>query len=247
MKTHQTRSCRSSWFAVRLHILHAFLCKGNSRFKLDLNRELVQFAQRLGHSELIFRCDNEPAILQLQRLATKTRQAMGLKTRMTSSVAYGHGNALVENASACVRSLACSLMHHPHGRLGIQLSTSSALWSWALRHAACLVSRFSVINGATPYELGFGRQLSGALCEYGEPVFAFIHLGTKATPKWRRALFLGKSEDQNSFVLFDGQAVVLSKNVRRVQTTWRSHMAYYLHCKCYSNTNLALEQGCYQQ
>ena len=197
--------------------------------QLDLtNRELVQFTQRLGHSEVIFRCDNEPAILQLQRLATKTRQAMGLKTRMTSSVAYDHGNASAENAIACVRSLACSLMHHLDGRLGIQLSTSSALWSWALRHAAFLVSRFSVINGATPFQLAFGRQFSGALCEYGEPVFAFIHPGTKATPKWRRALFLGKSEDQNSFVLFDGQAVVLSKNVKRIQTTWRSHMAYCL-------------------
>ena len=207
--------------------------QGKSQLDL-INRELVQFAQRLGHGEVIFRCDNEPAILQLQRLATKTRQAMGLKTRMTSSVAYDHGNALAENAISRVRSLACSLMHHLHGRLGIQLSTTSALWSWALRHAAFLVSRFSVINGATPYELAYGRQFTGTLCEYGEPVFAFIHPGTKATPKWRRALFLGKSEDQNSFVLFDGQAVVLSKNVRRIQTTWRSHMAYYFHCKCYS-------------
>ena len=153
---------------------------------------------------------------------------------MTSSVAYDHGNALAENAISRVRALACSLMHQLHNRLGIQLSTSNALWSWALRHAAFLVSRFSVINGATPYELAYGKQFNGTLCEYGEPVYGFIHPGTKATPKWRRALFLGKSEDQNGFVLFDGEAVVLSKNVRRIQTTWRSHMAYYLHCKCYS-------------
>ena len=57
---------------------------------------------------------------------------MGLKTKMTSSVAYDHGNALAENAVARVRALACSLMHQLHGRLGITLSTNSAMWSWAL-------------------------------------------------------------------------------------------------------------------
>ena len=81
----------------------------------------MQFAHRLGHGEVIFRCDNEPAILQLQRLATKTRQAMGLKTRMTSSVAYDHGNALAENAISRVRSLACSL---------------NASSSWTIGHSA---------------------------------------------------------------------------------------------------------------
>ena len=62
-----------------------------------MNRELVVFAQRLGHSEVIFRGDssmwqwaNEPAILQLQRRATKTRQSMGFEARMSSSVAYDH-------------------------------------------------------------------------------------------------------------------------------------------------------------
>ena len=66
----------------------------DSQNQLDhMNRELVQSIQRLGHSDVVLRCDNEPAILQLQRLATKTRQSMGLKTRMDNSVAYDHGNS----------------------------------------------------------------------------------------------------------------------------------------------------------
>ena len=92
-----------------------------------MNRELVQFIQRLGYSEVILRCDNEPAILQLQRLTAKTRQSMGLRTRASSSVAYDHGNALAENAIARVRQLAASLMHQLHGRIGIQLSSASAI------------------------------------------------------------------------------------------------------------------------
>ena len=92
-----------------------------------------------------------------------------------------------------------------------------------------------MLRGATPYELAFGRQYKEDLCEYGEPVYGYVHPGTnKAAARWRRALFLGKADSQNSFVLFDGQSIVLSKSIRRISTTWRSHLAYYLHCKCYS-------------
>eukprot|EP00435_Cladocopium_sp_Y103_P049113 s1418_g14.t1 len=102
----------------------------------------------LGYSEVILLCDNEPGILALKRLVLKTRQAMGLKTREASTVAYDKSNSLAENSIGRVRPL--------------------------------------------------------------------------------------KADTQNSYVLFDGQAIVLSRSVRRISTTWRSHMAYYLHCKCFS-------------
>ena len=208
-----------------------------SKNQMDvMNRELIQFVQMLGHSEIIFHCDNEPSILQLQRLAVKTRQNMGFKTRMSSSVTYDHaGNSLAENAIGRVRALACSLMHQLQGRLGVKLSTKNAMWSWALRHAAWLISRFSVIRGATAHELAFGgKRYDGELCEYGEPVFAYIQPTTKASARWKRMVFLGKAEVQNSYVLFDGESVVMSRSVRRIGTTWQSHLGYYVHCKCFS-------------
>ena len=116
-----------------------------------MNREVIQFIQMLGHTDVFLRCDNEPSILQLKRLLVKTRQAMGLRTLESSAVAYDHGNSLAENAVGRVRPLAASLMHQLHGRLGIQLSTSSAVWTWALRHASWILSRFAVVRGATAY------------------------------------------------------------------------------------------------
>lgn len=96
----------------------------------------------LAYSEVILRCDNGPAILQLKRLGLRTRETMGLKTRESSAVAYDEGNNLAENAVGRVRPFVCSLMHQVHGRLGIHLPTSSAIWSWALQNAALLISRF---------------------------------------------------------------------------------------------------------
>ena len=211
-------------------------------------REIVKFIQMLGHSEVILHCDNEPSILQLKRLVLKTRQSMGLKTRETSAVAYDKGNSLAENAIGRIRSLACTLMHQLHGRIGIQLETSNAIWSWALRHSAWLISRFSVIRGATPYELAFGRAYSGELCEFGEPIFGFVIPATKTTAKWKRMLFLGKADIQNSYVAFDGQSILLTRSARRINTSWRSHMAYYLHCRCFpGSTRLVLDPEFCQQ
>ena len=198
------------------------------------NRQMVKFVQMLGHGEIIAHCDNEPSILQIKNLLVRTRQAMGLKTRETSAIAYDKGNRLAENAIGRVRA-PCSLMHNLHGRIGVQLQTSSAVWSWALRHSAWLISRFSVVHGATAHELAFGRVFTGELCEFGEPVYAYTIPLSKAAPRWKRMIFLGKAESQNSFVLFDGEAIVLSKSVRRISsTTWRAHLAYYIWFKCYS-------------
>ena len=206
-----------------------------SKNQMDhMNREVIQFIQMLGHTDVSLRCDNEPSILQLKRLLVKTRQAMGLRTLESSAVAYDHGNSLAENAVGRVRPLAASLMHQLHGRLGIQLSTSSAVWTWALRHAAWILSRFAVVRGATAYELCFGRPFKGELCEFGEPVFGYVVPETKASAKWKRMICLGKADTQSSYILFDGQSILLSRCIRRINTTWRSHMAYYLHCRCFS-------------
>lgn len=83
-------------------------------------------------------------------------------------------------------------------------------------------------RGPTPHELAFGRTFSGELCEFGKPVFACVVPATKASVKWKRMLFLGNT--QSSLVLFNGQAIVLLRNVRRISTTWRSHVAYLTVC-----------------
>jgi hypothetical protein len=96
-----------------------------------------------------------------------------------------------------------------------------------------LISRFSVIRGVTPHELAFG----GKLCRFGEPVFACFCVcgaGYEGFSKVETIFFLGKPATQSSYVLFDGQAIIPSRNVRKINTTWRSHMACYLHCKCFS-------------
>ena len=43
-------------------------------------RELLNFAGLVGHSELVYICDNEQTLRQLQRMVVNARLSMGLPT-----------------------------------------------------------------------------------------------------------------------------------------------------------------------
>ena len=54
-------------------------------------------------------------------------------------------------------------MHALGEKLGIEISTSSPIWTWAMRHAAWVINRFSVTaaRGITSFELLNGKLYAG--------------------------------------------------------------------------------------
>ena len=208
----------------------------NAKSQFDLaTKEVIAFIQTLGYSNVQLRCDNEPSALQLQRLIVEARQRMGLQTQATTPSAYQHGNSLAENAVQRIRGLAGSLMHSLQCKLGgVVISSNHALWTWSMRHAAWLLNRFNPHQGLTPYEVVYGKPYGGSVCEYGEPVLGFSRTSMKGNPRWRRMLFIGKVENQDSFLLFDGTSLVLTRSVRRVKCNWVVYMAFYKEFNLYS-------------
>ena len=192
-------------------------------------REILQFTQVLGHSECTYLCDNEPSILQVQKRAVQARQMMGLVTHSKTPAAYDHGNSLCENTVNRVRGLAGTLMHSVQERLSIKLNTDHGLWSWALRHSSWLLNRFAVVHGATPYELVYHKVYKGKMTEFAEPAFAYTHTVLKGNPRWQRVIVLGKTEAQDTYVVFTGQSVMLTRSIRRISTDWKCHLGFYLH------------------
>ena len=192
-------------------------------------REILQFTQILGHSECTFLCDNEPAIMQVQKRAVNARQMMGLVTHSKTPAAYDHANSLCENTVNRVRGLAGTLMHSVQEKLSLQLNTNHGLWSWALRHSSWLLNRFAVVHGATPYELVYHKVYKGKMTEFAEPAFAYTHTVVKGNPRWQRVIVLGKTEAQDTYVVFTGQSVMLTRSIRRISTDWKCHLGFFLH------------------
>ena len=77
--------------------------------------------------------------------------------------------------------------------------------------------------------LVYSKPYKGKLAEFGEPLFGYTHTSHKGNPKWQRALMLGKTEGQDTFVVYTGTSVMLARSVRRIQSDWKSHLGFFIH------------------
>jgi hypothetical protein len=76
-----------------------------------------------------------------------------------------------------------------------------------------------------------GKEHNGTLCEVGEPIFGYAKSSAKTFAKVsaksvKRMVFLGKTEPQDSYLLYDGEELVLTRNIRRVGWPWKSHLPF---------------------
>ena len=85
-----------------------------------------------------------------------------------------------------------------------------------LRHACFLLNRFTPTSGAT-------KDYGGAICNFGKPVFGFANVSGKGTARWRRIFFLGKTDSQDRYLLFDGHELMITGSIRRIAIAWRGH------------------------
>ena len=205
--------------------------KGKSQVKLATH-ELMAFTQSLGYTTVCFSSDNEPTTRMILRGLLNARHALGLPTRISTSKVADHSNALAENAVNRIRGLACTLMEELQHLIKVKLNTDNPLWSWAARHAAWILNRYKAVRGATPYELIYGKPYRGVLAKFGEPVFSYLKTHLKGEKKWHKSLFLGKTEGQDSFVVYDGDKILLTKSVRRIGQSWGLSLAFYKEFKC---------------
>lgn len=109
------------------------------------------------------------------------------------------------------------------------IQTNSGLWSWAFRHAVWLLDRFSVVHGTTPLELAHGTVYKGRLAQFREPAFSYVHTTHKGNPTWQGVLALGKAEGQDTYMVFTGRGVMLSRSIRKIATDWKAHLCFYVH------------------
>ena len=205
--------------------------RGKGQIKLATH-EVMAFTQSLGYSAVCFSTDNEPTTRQILRCLINARHAMGLPTRIGTSKIADHSNALAENAVNRIRGLTCTLMEEVQAKIGMKLNTNNTIWSWAARHASWLLNRYCAVRGATPYELVYGKPYRGVLGKFAEPVYAYLKTHLKGEKKWHKALFLGKTEGQDSFIVYDGTKVLLTKSIRRIGRDWGLSLAYFKEFNC---------------
>ena len=200
--------------------------KSDSHF---MTRELCKFVLQLGYSEVELRCDNEGAMLQLQRLVQKCLMKNGLKVTVTTSRVGDHGdNAWVEQTVHHVRQHAMVILQGVEEKIGHRIPISHPLASWAFKHAAWILNCYCPRNGITPFEAVHGRQFTGRTCPFGEVVMGFVGVENKqkGAAKWMPIMFLGKTSN-DMYILARGLSVRLSKSIKRIFPEWFRHIDLY--------------------
>ena len=56
----------------------------------------------------------------------------------------------------------------------------------------------------------FGKEYSGKVSRFGEPVYGFCKPKGKVDARWKIGLFLGKTEAQDAWIIGDGAHVMLA-------------------------------------
>ena len=195
-----------------------------------MSQEVLRFINFTGHGKVALRCDQEPTMLQIQKLVQRARQRLNLSTVIENAKVGDHGsNAAVEKAIDRVRNQASVYLHALSTNIGFEILPRHPLFAWAFVHSSWTLTRFTVKAGTTPYELISGHGYNSTLCPFGCPVMVFVgdSVKQKGDSKWHRGIFLTKSMSNDMFLTAVGGTLKFSRSVKMIFPQWHEHMDQY--------------------
>ena len=98
-----------------------------------MSQEVLRFISFTGPGKVALRCDQEPTMLQIQKLVQRARQRLNLSTVIENAKVGDHGsNAAVEKAIDWVRNQASVYLHALSTNIGFEILPRHPLFAWAL-------------------------------------------------------------------------------------------------------------------
>lgn len=108
---------------------------------------------------------------------------MGFKVTIENSKLLDHAsNSWAEKSVDRVRTMANVLLHQVSLNMEFDIPVKHALFSWAFVHASWILNRFIATPGSTPFELISGHAYRGRLCQFAEPIMAYVGDSVKRNP-----------------------------------------------------------------
>ena len=121
-----------------------------------------------GKRKVIIKCDQEPAIVDLQKKIIKKRENV---IPENSPVGDSQSNGLVERAIQSVKKQVRIIKDALDHRLGSKLAPNSTVLLWLIEYARTVVSRYGVgKDGKTAYQRIRGNRAQRPMAEFGEQV-----------------------------------------------------------------------------
>ena len=201
--------------------------KGSASLK-QVTEELTRFSMQVCNTQpIIFQSDGERATRQILRAIQHARATLGLTTEIRTTSRDQHAsNGQAERTVQSVRRLANTLRQFAEEKTGVKVTGDMHCYPWSFRHAAWLMLRYRVINGATSFEVLTDRRYVGKVALWGETVLfkdvtAFKH---KGEPVYRKGVWVGKSSWSDSHICLTRSGAVEARSIRRLPDQFDGQM-----------------------
>lgn len=192
-----------------------------------VQRRCAQWIDSLGHTKVVMKCDNEPAIVALAR-DIRANRAEGMETAIEHSpTGESQSNGTAERGIGIIEGVIRTMKDALESRIGTTIPATCKALTWLVEHAAYLYSRCCVgKDGRTPFERWKGRRCKRPLCEFGERIL-YMPLkaarGGKLDARFAYGTFVGVMANTGEFIVSTDRGAVRARTVRRVPESdrWR--------------------------
>ena len=162
---------------------------------------LASFFRETGHSHIIYKNDQEPALCATVAEAIRRSNRSGYGRPAAEAIqmvpewgAVGEGpsNGKAERTVQLVEDLLRTYLHALGGRLQTPVPSESPVVRWCVEHVTNMINTYTVNpDGGTPYAALHGKRAVARHAEFGERVFWHVpkRARSKSCLRWRLGTF----------------------------------------------------------
>jgi hypothetical protein len=199
-------------------------------------KRILAFLREIGceHGDVIFKSDNEPAIVAIldDVAALRAASSAGRVIRENSVVGDSKTNGVAERAIQSVEGMVRVLKAAVETRWGVTLPSKHAVLPWIIEYSAFLLNRFEVsADGFTAYERCKGKKAKVLGVEFGESILWRKRpmrgaLG-KLSSLWGDGIYLGVKGGTGEIIVANSEGVWKCRTIQRrpAEDRWPSSAA----------------------
>jgi hypothetical protein len=170
-----------------------------------------------GLNDVTLKCDQEPS---MKKIVDVLKEKRTHRTLVELSPKYSHqSNGVIESAHYHLEAQIRTLKSDFEQKTGVLITAKSMMTPWLVRHAAWLITRFSIgADGVTAYRRLRGKDYRSEIAEIGENVSYRIANRTQAKldTRWESdGVFLGKTDNSDEAIIGTPRGIELVRSFRK--------------------------------
>ena len=213
--------------------LFATVCEHKGAHDKHTVQRLCQFLRASGATDIVYKSDQENAVVAVIREALKLSQTPGDPNHgvlvravpEVSAVGQSASNSRAERAVQQLEDLVRTYKSAIEARMDCKLKSDHPLLRWIVEHAANIYNKYAVSPECkTPYASLHGKNPREKLVEFGERVLWHVtkRLRAKLDLRWRLGIYVGYADSSNEYYLaLPNGNVVKSRSIVRVVPSGR--------------------------